>query len=101
NDPILLQNLIGDIIEIGFYVEDAKFYLNGQTLASKLASTVNTIVKIVNHNIPKEYVNIYHRNNKFGPMYRQWGQFFYNPDKVTGALSTDYGNLIKEDVFIS
>lgn len=99
SNPIPLQNLTGTKIEIGFYVEDAKFYLNGQTLASKLAFAVNPTVKIVNHNIPKENVNIYHRNNKFGPMYRQWGQFFYNPDKVTGATSTDdYGNLIKEEV---
>src|SRR5690606_1412343 len=43
-------------------------------------------------------VNIYHRYNRFGPMYRQWGQFFYDPSKVEGTVSTEYGNLIKEEV---
>ncbi len=100
--PIQLQNLTGSQIEIGYYVQIDESDTGSQTLASKLAFASSSTVRIQypggNQNISNGVVNIYHKSDRFGPMHRQWGQFFYNPDKVTGALASPYGNLIKEEV---
>ncbi|UPQ78288.1 hypothetical protein M0M57_11730 [Flavobacterium azooxidireducens] len=102
DNPIPMDNLIGSQIEIGFYAENDQANKGGELLVAKLQAAVNSTVRISysgsNYSVPNSNVNLHHRYNRFGPMYRQWGQFFYNPAQVTGATTSTYGNLIKEDV---
>ncbi|HRZ32036.1 MAG TPA: SpvB/TcaC N-terminal domain-containing protein, partial [Flavobacterium sp.] len=102
DNPIVMDNLIGSEIEIGFYAENDQENKGGELLVAKLQAAANSTVRISysgsNYAVPKSNVNLHHRYNRFGPMYRQWGQFFYDPAQVSGATATTYGNLIKEDV---
>jgi RHS repeat-associated protein len=89
-------------IEISFTTDDMLLGDQQESLLKKLALTSNSFVQIRwannSYNVPKEYINLFHRGNpKFGTMYRNWGQFLYNPVPVQGAVGSPYGNLIKEE----
>jgi len=104
NSPISLQNLVDSDIEIGYYVEQDLSDFYSENLSNKLLSVITKISyndsndQDINVN---QGVNIYHKSSKFGPMYRQWGQFFYNPEKVKDAVNTPYGDLIKQEVLFA
>lgn len=102
NAAIPLQTLVGSDIEIGFYVEQDESSVGGALLLEKLLAASNSLVRItygsMNFNVPGAHVLLFHRYQRFGPMYRQWGQFFYNPAQVNGATSTAFGDLIQEEV---
>lgn len=90
-------------LEIGFYADDSQLMDDQVSSLSKLALASNSFVRMTFNNnpydVPVNKVNLYQRPNpKFGPMLRQWGQFMYNPDVVQGAVTSAYGNLIKENV---
>ena len=95
-------------IEIGYYVDDSGLVDGNESLLNRLATTgqplavitfTTTTVQTVN--IYKQNINLFQKPNpKFGSMYRQWGQFAYNPAAVTGATQTAYGNLIKEEALV-
>lgn len=93
-----------NLIEISFTTDDTELRDQQQSILQKIAQASNSVVQIKwnngsnSYNVPKEYINLFQRANpKFGHMYRNWGQFLYNPVAVQGAVSSPYGNLIKED----
>ncbi len=115
NNIIILPNNNAELInfptdsqlEISFYSDDSQLLDDQSSVLSKLALATNSYVKILydnspsTYNIPPNKINLFQKvNPKFGPMYRQWGQFMYNPDAVQGAISSTYGYLIKEDVLV-
>ncbi|MDR6969251.1 RHS repeat-associated protein [Flavobacterium arsenatis] len=101
NDPVAIPT--GNTpLEIGFYADDSQLMDDQVSSLSKLALASNSFVRMTFNNnpydVPVNKVNLYQRSNpKFGPMLRQWGQFMYNPDVVQGAVTSAYGNLIKEN----
>lgn len=90
-------------LEIIFSVDDSSNL--GLSLLKKLSQATNPLVKITGipsmpdgYMVPNSKLNLLHKvNSKMGHFYRQWGQFMYNPDAVTGAASSPYGDLIKEE----
>jgi RHS repeat-associated protein len=107
NNAVIPLTNAGDNIEIGFYSDDSSLYDTQPSLLAKLAIANNSTVKIYyngtsnSFNVSNSFVNLYQRPNpKFGPMLQQWGQFMYNPEMVTGAISSPHGNLIKEENLI-
>lgn len=107
NNAVIPITTTGQNIEIGYYSDDINLNDLQSSLLSKLALANNSTVRIYYNgtsntfNVPNTFVNLFQRPNiKFGSMLRQWGQFMYSPKLVTGAISTQYGNLIKEDHLI-
>ncbi|MDD3665182.1 MAG: DNRLRE domain-containing protein, partial [Bacteroidales bacterium] len=91
-------------IEIGFYTDDSKLDQSSTSLLERIALTPDPVVSIISGSntisVMCDEVNLFQKPNpRFGPMYRQWGQFMYNPDAVEDALSlgTLPGYLIKEE----
>lgn len=104
NTPIQISQLISNEIEIGYYSDDSSLIDSEESVLSRLANSAQRLAVITTNtgaevgNIYKQNVNLLHKpNSKFGPMYRQWGQFSYNPSAVTGAVQSAYGPLIKEE----
>jgi hypothetical protein len=95
-------------IEIGYYADDSNLLEGSESLLNRIANTTQKLAIITytstttqTTNIFRQNINLFQKPNpKFGPMYRQWGQFAYNPSAVTGATLTTYGNLIKEEALI-
>ncbi len=93
------------MVEFGVYSDDSVLLDDQVSILQKLVSPAHPFVQIytgsdTHTTLPNENVNLYQRPNpKFGPMYRQWGQFMYAPSAVTGALPLGNGLtgfLIKE-----
>ena len=93
-------------MELGFYTDDSNRTYNNSTnvsLLSKIMSVVN-VAKITQgsntYYIKSSEVNLMHKLNQFGSMYRQWGQFLYNSAAATGAIAIpSLGvKLIKEEL---
>jgi RHS repeat-associated protein len=112
SSPIYIGLAANDKLEIGFYTDDSNSLEDQPSLLSKLYppdqySSMN-VVKIAAGNWtsgPSEFftnrqVCLFHipASQKFGPMYRQWGQFAYNPSLVQNATSTPFGDLIHASV---
>ena len=94
-------------IEIGYYSDDSKLDLEKTSLLEKIALSSNPVALIQsgssNYNVNKVQVNLFQKPNaQFGPMYRQWGQFMYNPDSVKNAvpISSMPGYFIKEEALL-
>lgn len=89
--------------EVTYTTDDSDRPRDKPSLLDKIAQATGATVKVTwsggTYNVPRENVNLFQKTNmQFGTMYRQWGQFMYNPVVVTGAVSSPYGNLIKEEV---
>lgn len=94
------------IIEVGFYTDDSQRSLNNPSDVSLLNRLLNVsnLIKITRSTSSFYYssdtANLLQRPfGNFGPMYRQWGQFLYNPEVVNNAIhiSSLNVNLIKEE----
>jgi RHS repeat-associated protein len=98
-----------DTLEIGYYIDDSKLSERKVSLLNRIALSTNPVALVRNSamtNFPvnKEQVNLFQKPNyRYGPMYRQWGQFMYNPVAVTGAIPIGSlpGNLIKEEALFN
>ncbi len=106
-----LQNIIipsiYSEIEIGFYTDDSKNDSLTSSLLEKMAQTENTVAYVYSGLITTPLssfdVNLFQKpRSNFGPMYRQWGQFMYNPDVVENALPIGSfpGFLIKDEALV-
>ncbi|WP_291151923.1 RHS repeat-associated core domain-containing protein [Flavobacterium sp. UBA7680] len=104
--PILITGA-GSRIEVGIYTDDSSRVLNHPTNVSLLfrLMNANTIATIMNGATPVSVtatdVNFMHKPlSQFGPMYRQWGQFFYCPEKAANSIvdPTLGIKLIKEEL---
>ncbi|MXN92343.1 hypothetical protein GR160_14030 [Flavobacterium sp. Sd200] len=98
----------GNKIEIGYYIDDTALNIGQESLLGKIAQAtakVATVTFTSNnqvYDLYKQNVNLYHKvAPQFGPMYRQWGQFMYVPENVTGPTTPLsgglQGSLIKEE----
>lgn len=105
--PIALGTGAANLIEVGYFTDDTKKALNHPTDVSLLqrvlsASNVATITNgSSSFTITNSQVNLMHEPlSLYGPMYRQWGQFMYNPAKANGAtpIAALGVNLIKEEL---
>jgi len=105
--PIDLGTAGTSKIEIGYYIDDSKLPDANASLMDKIGmtnaklATITTLQGTVD--LFKANVNLFQKPNpKFGPMYRQWGQFLYNPKAVQGALPLNGlpGFLIKESALV-
>lgn len=102
--PIIIPSTVTNL-EIGYYIDDSKLSDIEESLLARVSASSVPLAIIRNNttnalisNVYKANVNLFHKpNQKFGGMYRQWGQFAYNPSGVTGATQTAYGPLIKEE----
>ncbi len=105
--PIDLGTAGTSKIEIGYYIDDSKLPDANASLMDKIALTSAKLATITTlqgtTDLFKANVNLFQKPNpKFGPMYRQWGQFLYNPKAVQGALPLNGlpGFLIKESALV-
>jgi RHS repeat-associated protein len=103
--PIPIGGSTTDPLEIGYYTDDSKRVLYSPTDVSLLRRLQNTSTNIVTlgngTDLPNSLINLYHKPFAlFGPMYRQWGQFLYNPATTQpGAAVPSLGiNLINESL---
>lgn len=103
---ISLGNGTSSLIEVGFYTDDSQRAIDHPTDISLLQKISNSIgIADISDgtstwSINLNEVNLMHKPiGLFGPMYRQWGQFLYNPAKATNAINVpSLGvNLIKEE----
>jgi RHS repeat-associated protein len=96
----------GPTIEISITTDDSKRVVNSPTDVSLLRRVLNTttlgyISGGSTDPVLTSKVNIMHKPlSLYGPMYRQWGQFMYNPLAATGAIPLpELGvNLLKEEL---
>nr|WP_317174650.1 RHS repeat-associated core domain-containing protein [Flavobacterium sp. IMCC34852] len=104
--PILITGS-GSAIEVGIYTDDSSRVVNHPTDVSLLFRLMNagTIATIMNGSTPvsvsSNSVNFMHKPlSQFGPMYRQWGQFFYCPEKAQNSVVDPVlgVKLIKEEL---
>ncbi|UUC44935.1 toxin TcdB middle/N-terminal domain-containing protein [Flavobacterium cerinum] len=105
--PIDLGTAGSSKIEIGYYIDNYNLPDVTASIMEKIAATNAKLATITsqqgNTDIFKENVNLFQKPNpKFGPMYRQWGQFLYNPKAVSNALPLTGlpGFLIKESALV-
>ncbi len=91
--PIIIDDTNNTNIEIGYYTDDSKRTIgdvNDVSLLTRVLNAANvfsitstqgitTILNSSQINLLQKPLNIY------GPMYRQWGQFMYNPKVNTKA----------------
>jgi RHS repeat-associated protein len=102
--PIAIPDTIRTI-EIGYYSDDLKLSVGKTSLLKKIAFSGNPVALIYNSlmtefPVGKQNVNLFQKPwGIFGSMYRQWGQFMYDPAVVTGAtpIGNLPGNFIKEE----
>ncbi|MES2862780.1 MAG: SpvB/TcaC N-terminal domain-containing protein [Bacteroidota bacterium] len=95
---------------VGFYTDDKEDsevinkYLfatnNMPALVGYDLEYPNTLPETDASYLPIQVDNCYNSLQKFGTMYKEWGQFFYNDDldSSTTIPSDDYGKLLNKDI---
>lgn len=94
---------------VGFYTDNRE---DSDAINSYLQAT-NYLPALVGYNfslpetnsnyLPIQVDNCYNSLHRFGTMYKEWGQFFYNDsfDKSTLVPSDDFGKLLNKNIFDS
>lgn len=98
----------GTALEFGFYTDDSARVINSPTdvsLLGKILNAANVGTITINSSsfvaLATSRVNFYSKKNQqYGPMYRGWGQFIYNPSAAAGAtpVASLGVNLLKESL---
>lgn len=95
---------------VGFYTDDKEDsevinkYLfatnNMPALVGYDLEYPNTLPETDTSYLPIQVDNCYNSLQRFGTMYKEWGQFFYNDDldSSTTIPSDDYGKLLNKDI---
>ena len=106
--PIIIDDTNNTNIEIGFYTDDSKRTIgdvNDVSLLTRVLNATNVVsINSIQGNttiLNSSQINLLQKPlNIYGPMYRQWGQFMYNPKATTGAHHNTQFNidLLKEEL---
>ncbi len=108
--PIIIDGVNNTNIEIGYYTDDSKRNIGDANDVSLLKRVLNssyaaTIISTqgVNTTLSGSQINLLQKPNSiYGSMYRQWGQFMYNPKATSKANHIAEFNidLLKEELLV-
>lgn len=93
-DPLVIGDNYTQL-ELGFYVDDQEIDESESLLVKFIDATFPLLFVssdvVTDQPISTTDINMFHKPQQIlGPMYRQWGQFMYNPDAV-GTAGTQLG----------